>query len=157
MRVHRSRRSSISPSSSSFTRSLSPFCHSLLFSLVLLQIPLPRPCLGATVNAPGSVLTSIPSLAVAAAINTSNLTLAFPDIAARVPACGLSCVIGLAPNRSCLEQQGHGPLAHECLCGGDDRTYYPTVLACVQRYCTVEDSVGWSIPISSSGITTVSD
>jgi len=144
MRVHRTHRSSISPSSSSSSRSLSPSCPSLLFSLALLQI-LPQPCIGATLDLPASVPRSIPHHAVAATNNTLNLTLAFPDIAARVPACGLGCIIELAPNKSCLEQP-----AHDCLCDEHDLNYYPTALSCVQRYCTMEESVGWSIRISTS-------
>ncbi|KAK3680464.1 CFEM domain-containing protein [Podospora appendiculata] len=83
-------------------------------------------------------LISFLQLALCSAQNQTELSSAFPDLASRIPACGLSCVLRLAPNSSCLREDPAE--AKTCLCN-DDMRYYPLVLGCVQGYCTVEESI----------------
>ncbi|KAK3320794.1 CFEM domain-containing protein [Cercophora scortea] len=87
-----------------------------------------------------SLLTLTPflQLALCSAPNQTDLSAAFPDLASRIPACGLSCVLQLAPNSSCLREDPAE--AKTCLCN-DDMRYYPLVLGCVQGHCTVEESI----------------
>ncbi|KAM7193358.1 hypothetical protein V8F20_008408 [Naviculisporaceae sp. PSN 640] len=92
-----------------------------------------------------------------------NLTAAFPDLAASVPACGLQCIIGLAPNaKNCLileeqQQQENGENGDrstngrlpdsqrqkDCLCAPDQdsMSYYPTILSCLEQHCDMEEAV----------------
>ncbi|KAK0741850.1 hypothetical protein B0T21DRAFT_360242 [Apiosordaria backusii] len=80
--------------------------------------------------------------------NTTDL---IAQLSRNIPPCALDCVVELTNiTTECLEGS-EGTSDQVCLCS-DDVSHYTRVLGCVQKKCTMEESIGqfYSVPFFST-------